>query len=602
MNKFYQLSVFLFFPLSLFSFKSIAQNDPCQIGDSDCTMRFVNGSFVGFYRPAISSPGVVVAAINPSRTTCASPCTVVFSAEDTTAVGLDEHGVWSQLSYYWDFDTDETDTYGSLYNQTYTYVSGDTSFEAGHVPMVTKTFLCATGTCAYNVGMRAQNANGDWGDTFQIITVNSESTQWSAANTVCISNTLSTGTDWTVYDKPCPSGATKQSVMPDYDQYNGKLILMRRGDTFTQDFATLLNQSNFKIGVFGDVADGRPYLSGEFQLGNTNFSGPANAPTSANVLNISDALVATYGWPSNIYFEGLGIATVAFPMSYQHIGLHDIDMDRRAYATGGRIDVSEGSTTCHSNANLDCANVPFPKGGYISSVNVVGESLSASGGPTVQIVQTACPMVNFLGVVDVSVQRAREHNLRIAGWYRINIMRSIFRGEHELPSKQKITLRSCLKSGGAWEAEVWATAPDLPPNWDLDVEGRTRADADSVGATSTEFAHTSRYQVVSYNQIGDNAATVGTEIGGVQYQTNASYSFPLDLQLYKDVMVSHNLFETEPGKISTQDMALQSSYGTCVANTYSQPGILCSPSEGIPEANFRREPAVITAPLAPGSN
>ena len=32
-------------------------------------------------------------SIKPSRTECASPCTVVFSAEDTTAQGLDEHGV-----------------------------------------------------------------------------------------------------------------------------------------------------------------------------------------------------------------------------------------------------------------------------------------------------------------------------------------------------------------------------------------------------------------------------------------------------------------------------------------------------------------------------
>jgi hypothetical protein len=58
----------------------------------------------------INNGSVVVAAINPSRTSCASPCTVVFSADGTTAKGLDSHGVWSQLSYYWDFDTDETDT------------------------------------------------------------------------------------------------------------------------------------------------------------------------------------------------------------------------------------------------------------------------------------------------------------------------------------------------------------------------------------------------------------------------------------------------------------------------------------------------------------
>ena len=72
----------------------------------------------------------------------------------------------------------------------------------------------------------------------------------------------------------------------------------------------------------------------------------------------------------------------------------------------------------------------------------------------------------------------------------------------------------------------------------------------------------------------------------------------IDLQLYTDVMVSHNRFEREPGIVSTQDMAIQSNYGTCVDNVYSQPGILCAPSTLPSVVFFRREPDPIAPPSA----
>jgi len=96
----------------------------------------------------------ITAEIKPSRTECASPCTIVFSAENTRADGLDENQTWSSLGYYWDFDTNENDTYGGLYQQNYTYVEGDTAYESGHVPLVSKTFLCNTGVCQYSIGLR----------------------------------------------------------------------------------------------------------------------------------------------------------------------------------------------------------------------------------------------------------------------------------------------------------------------------------------------------------------------------------------------------------------------------------------------------------------
>ncbi len=545
--------------------------------------------------------GVVSADILPSRTSCTSPCTVVFSAERTTADGLDEHGVWSQLSYHWDFDTDESDTHGALYNQNYTYVNGDTAFESGHVPLVTKTFLCETGSCTYTVGMRAQNVAGDYDDAYQTITVNSESSQWNSANTVCVSNTLNTADDWTGYDKACPVGATKQSALPLAGEYGDKLILLKRGDTFNYGLATLPNESNFKITGFGNAADNKPNVSGVLELGHTRIFNQ-DGGQAANYNNITDALVASLGWPSNIYIEGIAAEGFNLPMSYNQVGIHDIDLDRSAYTDGGFINVNTSSDYCYNNDSLSCSNVPLPKGGYISSVNIVGFS-GGNGGPGVNIVQTACSMVNFLGVTDMSVQRTREHHLRIAGWYRMNVMRSLFRGEHELPSKQKITPRGCIRSGSlaaGWEGGGWKTQANLPATWadpimNADGTMKTRAETEAVGSPG-EFVHTSRFQVVAHNQIGDSSAPVGTRDGGTFYQTNA-----LDPELWLDIVIAHNTFDYDQGNTDrTSFIALQSTYGTCVANIY--PGGIngCFPSTQDPERFFRREPAPVTPPLAPG--
>ena len=542
---------------------------------------------------------MINAAIKASRTSCASPCTVVFSAESTTAQGLDSHGIWSQLSYYWDFGTGIHSPKGYLYKQQYSYVDGDTSFESGHVPMVTKTFLCDVGTCTYRVAMRAQNELGHFDDTSVDITVNSESVQWRVKDTICVSNTLKTNIDWSAYDKPCPAGAKQQKKLPRADKYNDKLILLRKGDVFKQNVATYADQSNFKVGFFGNTNDARPQIDGNVSVGMTSITRPTHAPSAASYSKLSNRILKRFGWPSNIpsniYFEGLHLASFSFPMSYRQIGIHNIDMDRSHYSFGGYINVSSGADICHYS-KVDCRLIPFPKGGYISSVNVVGSNPSAVN---VNIVQTECAMVNFLGMTDVNVRRAREHNVRIAGWYRINIMRSRFQGVHEGPGKHKITLRSCLDSGGTWERGVWASTPFKASNWNNDVEGKTRADSESTDPQSMEFLHTSRYQVVAHNQLGDDMYA-GESQGGVFYSTSVASG---DAALQQDIIVAHNYFEEERGRVSKNGfISLISNYGTCVGNIYPNNVRYqydCVPVSQPPEHVFRNEPKPIPLPLSP---
>ncbi|MGH1486308.1 MAG: hypothetical protein ACRBCI_08800 [Cellvibrionaceae bacterium] len=557
--------------------------------------------------------GSVNAVINPSRTNCASPCTVVFSADKTTAQGLDSHGVWSQLSYHWDFDTDESDTYGSLYDQTYTYVNGDTAFESGHVPLVTKTFLCDTGTCNYTIGMRAQNASGNFDDDFVTISVRSESTEWSAANTICVSNTLSLTSDWTGFEKACPTGATKQSTIPLPDQFDGKLVLLKRGDVFDADdlyetsqynyFAIQSGQSNYKVSNFGDSTDSFPDLQARVETGIASFRSSGSSVTSIDV-TLTDADVSANGWTNNAYFEGLRMAVFNFPESFNHVGIHDIDMDMEtAPYTGGNLSFSGGVRCTDHPTFLNCSNVPFPKGGYISKVDIVGSSGAESNtASTLNIGTVGCVMVNFTGIVDSRVRKAGEHNLRVAGWYRFNVMRSFFRGGHHTVNKAKITPRLCV-DGNLFSGQ-WTSRGDLPANWQGDVEGRTRADI--YTGTNDDYIHVSRYLSISHNRVGDdNPAAFGTHPGGGKIGTGVREES--DGVLAQDFMVSHNIFRSETGLVRPdngssalpQDVNMAGQYHTCVDNDYFDADLRCYPSNPFDSWEHRREPAVIAAPSAP---
>lgn len=397
-------------------------------------------SLTGFSNTASSNDDLYNAVIKASRTECASPCTVVFSAEDTTFEGMDEHDIFGRaLAFHWDFDTDTNRTYGHLYDQEYKHVEGDTAFEVGHVPLVTKTFLCETDTCEYTVRVRAQDEDGNYADTSQLITVASESAQWSTSNTICVSNTLNTADDWSSYDKACPVGATQTNELPAAEEYGDNLVLLRRGDVWASsanptdndtstNIATTQGASNYKIGYFGNTADPKPELDGTVWLGAEAVrpTNTTNAPVGINSYS-SDAVVAAVGWPKDIYLDGIKLASISTPMSFQHITLHDLDMDREAYSTGGSINVARGSTYCHYNPDsLSCENVPYPKGFYISAVDLVGSAEMESSRIS-NISSTAnCDMANYYGITDTRIQKTGEHHLRVAGFYRFNVMRSAF--------------------------------------------------------------------------------------------------------------------------------------------------------------------------------
>jgi len=491
----------------------------------------------------IVNTGDVVASIKPSRETCSSPCTVVFSAEDTTSAGLTANETWTQLSYYWDFDTDESDTYGALYPQSYTYVDGDTSYEVGHVPLVTKTFLCEVGTCVYNVGLRAQNRDGDYNDAFQTITVNSESATWTTANTVCVSNSLNINSDWSTFDDPCPIGAIKQNTLPLPDEFSNKLILLNRGDVFTATAADnrvgILNgQSNFKVSDFGNSSDDPPEIYARVNLDASDYKLTDGVVTSIDLrVQHQDP---SFGETTNAYFENLRMGAFQFPYMFQHVGIHNIDMDYGSDTTlvAGRVSWPLGQLCIAFPTFYNCEDFPFPNGAYISSVNLVGSQPAYESG-AVNIVGISCVMTNYIGITDVSAKKAGEHNLRIMGWWRLNIMRSHFKGQHYQTVKQKLSPRPCVDNL-LRDTDAYDQTNQRNVHWARDIEGRTRADI--VTNDGLYYLHKSKYSVTAHNVLGEAGPSQGMNPGGAQFQTHADDN----ADILESIIVAHNTFRGCP--------------------------------------------------------
>ena len=570
--------------LALSSCESIVRCDPSmpdceEIISYDAENNVLSTKYV-YVDPSIlpSNLSAIVAKISASRTDCASPCTVVLSAENTTAKGLDENQVWLELSYYWDFDTDETDTYGTLYKQKYDYVEGDTSREYGHVPLVSKTFLCDIGTCVYKVGIRAQNTAGEFSNAYQIITVRAESEVWSAADTVCISNTLSTAADWTGFDKACPAGATKQSAFPLPDEFDGKLILLKRGDVFAaapasrdNGLAILSGQSNFKVTAFGNNDDAQPTIDANFYTGIPSYT--VNAGEVTAVETRSSLINPALGINNNTYFEDLRIGHVTFPSRFNHMTLHNIDMDWETEPTKeyGYISFTN-NYNCLTVAALNCSDIPFSNGAYMSSINIVGSMPAETNDVFVNIVGIGCVMAANISVLNTQVRKAGEHNFRIMGYERLVVQRSAFLGHHYLTVKQKVTARPCISNSLNTLDEQDTYDKVAQQNDDF----YTTAIGGNYGQTVTKdglyMFKLSRYASIIGNVMGEAGPSRGDNPGGTQYQTNAA-SNP---RLIRNVMLTKNVFVNEDDKSNgTQNIGLVAEHSACVDNVYDKPGGGC---------------------------
>lgn len=371
----------------------------------------------------------MTASIEASRITGVSPMTVVFSASGTIDSARDGHDTFRENGYYFDFDDPTSGTYS-------TALGGSRNTSIGG-PITSHTFIVSDGggSVEFDVLVNVKNPEGLESLASVTITCQAQDDFYSAANTIAISNTLSLAADWTTYDTPAPLGATKQSTLPDWDEFDGKRIMLFRGDDFSSDLLSDIiirtGQSNCVVTFFGDDASNRPIV-GEVQVGTDSASGG---------FSFTDTDITTYGWCENITVESLRTPFVTYSPSYQHVGVYDLDMDYEAQAAGGYLQLSTNSEQSYSDVNLSQSNVPFPKGSYAAKCTIIGSNTSL---PLVNLGAFNAPYLTWCGISEVTCRHADEHNLRIMSWQQLALHNSDLLGEHVGGGggKSRFTLRA----------------------------------------------------------------------------------------------------------------------------------------------------------------
>lgn len=492
------------------------------------------------------------AVITASRTDCVSPCTVVFSADRTRGIEINSHNAWHKLIYRFDFY--------DMPSGVFELSGKPIEYEVGG-PMATRTLTCDLGICQHRVGVRAQDQYGNYDDAYISVQVYAESAKFAAEDTVCVSNSLDIDADWSGYEKACPVGAIQQADVPLPDEYDGRLVLLKRGDLFERNLFTRMGQSNFKIGYFGDSQDARPELIGGLSIGAAGISEPLDNPPTHSTF-VSDDDVATYGWTQNVTVEGLRVRNVNYPMSYRHIGVHDMDLDMQDQDSGGGISLHNRGSLCYSWDYLDCANVPFPIGGYISDTIIKGSEIQAIANvQTLNVANMGCSMVVYTGLVGVELGNSGEHNMRDMGWWRSNVSHSYFTGHHKATGRHKLTIRPCGNKH---------TEEQFTGNFVRDPEGRTRADSELAPSDEDDgyldtYSHLSRFYLVQNNVFGGETLSESDKMS--TSDVNVSTVSERDHYM-EDVLITRNLFWDDV--VGANGGFTHGRYSSCFDNIYGE--------------------------------
>ena len=192
---------------------------------------------------------MILPSLVPSRTSGVAPLAVHFDATATTSatVGID---TFRQVTYAFNFGDDRGQSWAVSGKPKNSEVGGPIAAHVFDLP----------GT--YTVTLQATDPSGAVAQTSVTITVQDPAAFYSGTKTVCVSTT----TDFS----GCPTGATQQNSLPTGTGWNGKRVLLKRG----QDFTTLGSisiqdgNSSVQVGAFGSgakpivhsvgVGDGRP--------------------------------------------------------------------------------------------------------------------------------------------------------------------------------------------------------------------------------------------------------------------------------------------------------------------------------------------------------
>ena len=474
------------------------------------------GAALGLASWSGTASASVEARITASRTSCVSPCPVVFSAEGTTSSASDNP--WHELGYHFDFDDPDAGTWDTTGLSKARQVGG---------PMAVHTFTCDEGQCVFVVGMQAMDVSGAQDEAWVEVVVDAPDFRYAPSDTICVSPSGSFGGD-----DPCPEGAQTASSLPAVDDYAGKRVLLRRGERF-ESVCIGFGQAEVLVEPFGTRADPRPEVEG-VELGVAGRCGD-NIPSTAEATGYGDT------WAEDLTVFDLRTPHVYMGMAYTNVAVVGNDLDYAQQPAGGRITLSESGRICTAQADLDCGVVPYPYGAYVVDNTIVG---SMAEPPGINIGAFDCPMLHWVGVAGNVVERAIEHNYRSQGHWRGVWMHNELRGRHLTSGKQKLTLRGA----GILDYEPVGFRGDNPE------------------CTVSGTGNTSRYALVADNLMGNADGT-----GDDGFKTGAHPQNAQSIEGLEDVIFERNVFVDIPGQ-ETTDINLAGRNLTCRAdNVWAAP-------------------------------
>jgi hypothetical protein len=200
-----------------------------------------SSSIALFFFQSTQAHASTSAVFTPSRTEGVAPLSVFFDAASTTATGVTNP--FHELDYAWDF--------GDTGAGVWTYGTASTSKNVAYGPVTAHVFE-TPGT--YTVTLAVFDGSATVSETVEI-TVTNPNTVFAGENTICFTNASTTEN---FID--CPSGAFRVATTTFDGAVNtylgtGKRLLFHRGETFTSDNTTYLDQNGpWTVGAYGTGA------------------------------------------------------------------------------------------------------------------------------------------------------------------------------------------------------------------------------------------------------------------------------------------------------------------------------------------------------------
>lgn len=361
-----------------------------------------------------------------------SPETIYFSADQSNDIAdTSLQHRYGRLAYYFDFDDPDSGVYATT--------GASKNHQVGGSPRAIHTFVCTPdssryqdGICTYQVGVRVQNQVGEYDDDFLTVTIAAAEHHYGAADTICVSTSGNFA--------GCEGIQVNQT--PNVGAFSGRRVRFRRGESFASACIGY-QESNVLLDTFGDDEQ-RPFLP-SVRVGVDSSCGDG-LPSNADLVNYPDLARdanghISQGWAYDITVTGLRLGSAGGGMASTLVTWHDLDLDWSSDPSyDGEFELGNFGRACTLNADLDCADIPYPYGVFVTDTVAKSHPNNLAGVNMNCFLE--CGLINS-GIAGVDLKTAFEHNLRIQGAWGLVVSNVWFRGEHIGGNgrKSRITLR-----------------------------------------------------------------------------------------------------------------------------------------------------------------